>query len=180
MRHRPEETVDLSGRSIGARDDEGEVDRQALLTGYDTGYRPAPWSEGRAKLIPKGAGVEDYSELGIYFAKEAQKERVLSLAPADSKLAIPPGDAQYPSSARATFTRDVKLISMQQHMHLRGKDFDIRATYADGRTDALLRVPRFDFRWRTIYFVADPIQSRSFEDRVLGRSELGGDEHRVH
>ena len=111
------------------RDDEKEVDRRELLIGYEPGYRPAPWGEGRAKLIRKGsdvvfeihytangAAVDDYSELGIYFAKDAPKERVLSLSPADSKLAIPPGDAQYRSSARATFTRDVKLISMQPHI----------------------------------------------------------------
>ena len=155
---------------LARRDDEKEVDRRELLIGYEPGYQPAPWGEGRAKLIRKGsdvvfeihytangADVEDYSELGIYFAKQTPKERVLSLAPADSKLAIPPHDARYPSSARATFTRDVKLISMQPHMHLRGKDFDIRATYADGRTDALLRVPRYDFRWQTTYFLAEPL-----------------------
>ena len=152
------------------RGDEKEVDRRELLIGYEPGYRPAPWGEGRAKLIRKGSDVvfeihytangtamEDYSELGIYFAKGAPKERVLSLSPADSKLAIPPGDAQYRSSMRATFSRDVKLISMQPHMHLRGKDFDIQATYVDGRTEALLRVPRYDFRWQTTYFLADPI-----------------------
>jgi len=66
---------------------------------------------------------------------------VLSLTPADSKLAIPPGDPMYQSTARATFTIDVKLISMQPHMHLRGRDFDIKATYADGADRTLLRVP---------------------------------------
>jgi hypothetical protein len=152
------------------RDDEKEVDRRELLIGYEPGYRPAPWGQGRAKLIRKGSDVvfeihytangseaEDHSELGIYFAKEPPLERVLSLAPADSKLAIPPGDAKYASSARATFTSDVKLISMQPHMHLRGRDFDIKAQYADGRTDSLLRVPRYDFNWQTTYFLAEPI-----------------------
>ncbi|MEO8130798.1 MAG: thiol-disulfide isomerase, partial [Bryobacteraceae bacterium] len=155
---------------LARRDDEKEVDRRELLIGYEPGYRAAPWGEGRAKLIRKGADIvfeihytangsarEDHSELGIYFAKEPPRERVLSLSPADSKLAIPPGDPNYASSAKATFTQDVKLISMQPHMHLRGKDFDIRATYADGRTDELLRVPRYDFRWQTTYFLADPI-----------------------
>ena len=155
---------------LARRDDEKEVDRRELLIGYEPGYRPAPWGEGRAKLIRKGSdvvfeihytangsAVEDHSELGIYFAKEPPKERVLSLSPADSKLAIPAGDPNYASSVKATFTSDVKLISMQPHMHLRGKDFDIRATYPDGRTDALLRVPRYDFRWQTTYFLADPI-----------------------
>jgi hypothetical protein len=42
-------------------------------------------------------------------------------------------------------------------MHLRGKDFDIKARYADGRTDSLLRVPRYDFNWQTTYFLAEPI-----------------------
>jgi hypothetical protein len=155
---------------LARRDDEKEVDRRELLIGYEPGYQPAPWGQGRAKMIRKGSDVvfeihytangteaEDYSELGIYFAKEPPTERVLSLSPADSKLAIPPGDAKYPSSARATFTSDVKLISMQPHMHLRGKDFDIKATYVDGRTDSLLRVPRYDFNWQTTYFLTEPI-----------------------
>jgi mono/diheme cytochrome c family protein len=152
------------------REDEKEVDRRELLIGYEPGYRPAPWGEGRAKLIRKGSDIvleihytangtetEDHSELGIYFAKQAPTERILSLSPADSKLAIPPGDANYASSARATFTSDVKLISMQPHMHLRGKSFEISATYPDGRKEALIRVPRYDFNWQTTYFLTDAV-----------------------
>ncbi len=155
---------------LARRDDEKEVDRRELLIGYEPGYRAAPWGPGRAKLIRKGSDVvfeihytangtdlEDHSELGIYFAKEPPVERVLSLSPADSRLAIPPGEAMYPSSARATFTRDVKLISMQPHMHLRGRDFGITAIYGDGRRESLLRVPRYDFNWQTTYFLAEPI-----------------------
>lgn len=152
------------------RENEKEADRRELLIGYEPGYRAAPWGEGRAKLIRKGSDVvleihytangtetEDYSELGIYFATEPPRERVLSLSPADSKLAIPPGNANYESSARATFTSDVKLISLQPHMHLRGKDYEITAKYPDGHTDVLLRVPRYSFNWQTTYFLAAPI-----------------------
>lgn len=151
------------------RDDENEVDRRELLLGYEPGYRPAPWGEGRAKLLrkgsdivfemhynPNGTAAVDYSELGLYFAKEEPRERVLSLAPGDSKLAIPPNDGNYRSAVTATFTADVKLISLQPHMHLRGKSYEIRATYPDGRQEALVRVPRYDFNWQTIYFLDQP------------------------
>ena len=81
--------------------DEREVDRRELLIGYEPGYKPAPWGEGRAKLMRKGGAVvfeihynpngkalRDYSELGIYFAKEAPRERVLTITPADAGLSI--------------------------------------------------------------------------------------------
>jgi hypothetical protein len=152
------------------REDEAEVDRRELLLGYEPGYRPAPWGEGRAKLIrkgsdlvfeihynPNGTALTDHSELGIYFAKEPPRERVLSLAPGDSKLAIPPGDGNYRSAITATFTTPVKLISLQPHMHLRGKSYEIRARFPDGRTESLLRVPRYDFNWQTIYFLSEPL-----------------------
>ena len=149
---------------------EREVDRRELLIGYEPGYKPAPWGEGRAKLMrkggcvvfeihynPNGKAVEDYSELGIYFAKQAPRERVLTITPADAGLTIPAGASGYASHVTARMTHDVKLISLQPHMHLRGKAFEIVAAYPDGRRDTLLRVPRYDFNWQTTYFLAKPL-----------------------
>jgi len=42
------------------------------------------------------------------------------------RLAIPPGDPMYQSTARATFTNDVKMISMQPHYIYVEGDFDIK------------------------------------------------------
>ena len=149
---------------------EREVDRRELLIGYEPGYKPAPWGDGRAKLLRKGSSVVfeihyntsgkplvDYSELGIYFAKRPPRERVLTLTPADAGLTIPAGDSNYSSHVTATFTHAVKLVSLQPHMHLRGKAFEISVTYPDGKHDVLLRVPRYDFNWQTTYFLRDPM-----------------------
>ena len=149
---------------------ERDVDRRELLIGYEPGYKPAPWGEGRAKLMRKGGAVvfeihynpngkamEDHSELGIYFAKQAPRERVLTITPADAGLTIPAGDANYASHVTAKMTHDVKLISLQPHMHLRGKAFEIIAAYPDGKRDTLLRVPRYDFNWQTTYFLVKPM-----------------------
>ena len=47
-----------SKASRGARrPDEREADRRELLLGYEPGYRPVAWGEGRAKLLPKGADI---------------------------------------------------------------------------------------------------------------------------
>ncbi|MEO8658342.1 MAG: cytochrome c [Bryobacteraceae bacterium] len=152
------------------KQDEREVDRRELLVGYEPGYRAQPWGEGRAKLIRKGSDivfemhytangkdVTDYSELGIYFARKAPRERILTLSPADNQFVIPPGDSNYRSFTSATFKRPVQLVSLQPHMHLRGKAYEIRATYPDGRHETLLNVPRYDFNWQTTYFLAKPM-----------------------
>lgn len=150
--------------------DEREVDRRELLIGYEPGYKPAPWGEGRAKLMrrggavvfeihynPNGKAVEDHSELGIYFAREAPRERVLTITPADAGLTIPAGASAYAAHVTARLTQEVKLVSLQPHMHLRGKAFEITAAYPDGKRDTLLRVPKYDFNWQTTYFLTKPI-----------------------
>jgi hypothetical protein len=152
------------------RPDEAEADRRELLLGYEPGYMPIAW-ENRGKLLrkgsdivfeihytPNGKAVRDSSELGLYFASAPPRERVMTITPADSNLDIPPGDPAYVSKVNATFTRDVELISLQPHMHFRGKAFQIAARYPDGKMLPLLDVPRYDFNWQSTYFLAKPLK----------------------
>ena len=149
---------------------EREIDRRELLVGYEPGYRPIAWGPRQAKLIRKGSDIVfeihftangkaavDHSELGIYFARQPPEERVVTITPADSKLAIPPGDPNYRSFVWAELQADAKLISLQPHMHLRGKAYRIEAVYPDGRRDLLIDVPRYDFNWQTTYFLKEPL-----------------------
>ena len=152
------------------RPDEAETDRRELLLGYEPGYMPIAW-ENRGKLLRKGSDIvfeihytpngkatQDSTELGIYFATTPPRERVLTLTPADANFNIPPGDPAYVSKISATFTRDVELISLQPHMHFRGKAFVVTLRYPDGRTVPLLDVPKYDFNWQTTYFLANPMK----------------------
>jgi hypothetical protein len=36
-------------------------------------------------------------------------------------------------------------------MHLRGKDFEYRARFPDGRTEILMSMPQYDFNWQSGY-----------------------------
>ncbi len=150
---------------------EREIDRRELLLGYEPGYRPMAWGPSQGKLIRKGSdivfeihftangkAVVDHSELGIYFAKQPPPERLVTITPADSKLAIPPGDPNYRSFVWAELQSEAKLISLQPHMHLRGKAYKIEAVFPDGRRDVLIDVPRYDFNWQTTYFLKAPLK----------------------
>ena len=96
---------------------------------------------------------------------------------------------------------DVKLASLHPHMHGRGKDFEYRAVFPSGKTDILLKVPRFDWHWQNWYNLEQPIAlpkgtridctaplrqlaeqpggRRSDERSDVGRPELGRDDDRV-
>jgi hypothetical protein len=161
-------TVAERGRK---REGERLFDRRQLLLGYEPGYDPMPWLDNGAKLIkagsdlvfelhynPNGKAVVDHSELGLYFSKSEPEKRVLAIDTLrDLDLSIPPGAADYISQASVTLARPVQLISVQPHMHVRGKSMCVQAIYPDGRTETLVNVPRYDFNWQTTYAFRDPI-----------------------
>src|SRR5262249_16182540 len=73
------------------------------------------------------------------------------------EFVIPPGDADYRVESSYTLTEDVHIRSLMPHMHWRGKDFQIRLTYPDGRSKIILSVPKYDFSWQTVYNLKTPV-----------------------
>jgi hypothetical protein len=152
------------------REGERNFDRREQLVGWEPGYSPMPWLEDGAKLVragsdivfeihynPNGKAVTDYSELGLYLADGPPTERVLSIDTLrDLDLAIPAGSRETVSHATMTLAREVKLVSVQPHMHYRGKAMEVRAVYPDGRSEVLVSVPRYDFNWQTTYALKEP------------------------
>jgi hypothetical protein len=141
-----------------------------FLAGYAPGTVPDTLKPGQAQLIPKGADIifqlhytadgkvgEDKSRVGVIFAKEKPTERILTLAATTADFAIPPGDPNYRVDSKITLQDDSTLIMMLPHMHLRGKDFEFRITYPDGRKETLLSVPNYSFSWQLSYYLAQPL-----------------------
>jgi hypothetical protein len=152
----------LSAAGLGGGD--------AMLVNWAVGEDAPVHAPGTAKRIPAGStlifqvhyttngkpGV-DRSKVGFIFAKEPPAREVRTGTIANPLLAIPPGVANHPVEAEATFSEDVRVWTMHPHMHLRGKDMTYTAIYPDGRSQILLRVPKFDFGWQTDYWLAEPI-----------------------
>ena len=46
---------------------------------------------------------------------------------------------------------------MIPHTHVRGKSWQYRLIYPDGRSEVVLEVPHYDFNWQTWYTFAKPL-----------------------
>ena len=50
----------------------------------------------------------------------------------------------------------MNLVYVQPHMHLRGKDYELRVIYPTGETETVFR-GKFDFNWQLGYELAKPV-----------------------
>ncbi|MBL8175337.1 MAG: thiol-disulfide isomerase [Bryobacterales bacterium] len=144
----------------------GGVEMVSVYVPGGVAYQTKP---GQARLIKAGTDLifqmhytasgketKDQSRVGIVFAKEPPKERVVNTFIANPLLRIPAGEANAKVVARVPVHEDVTLQSMFPHMHVRGKSMEYRATYPDGRTEVLLNVPQYDFNWQLSYYLKEP------------------------
>jgi hypothetical protein len=144
------------------------------LVGYVPGQVIRPASEGphRATLLkagseivfqlhytPNGHATTDKTKIGLIFAKEPPKEKLMggNSAIIGAGLKIPAGDDNYKVVATSTVPYDGELVSMMPHAHLRGKAFEYAITRPDGTTEKVLSVPKYDFNWQLTYWPAEPI-----------------------
>ena len=149
-------------------------DTSALPSDFLVGYAPGQNAEilrpGQAKLIkagsdivlevhytPTGTATTDQTRVGVVFAKEPPKERVLTLSAVNGTFKIPPGDPNYRVDAAFDVPKEVKLVALHPHMHTRGKDFEYRLVFPNGDTQTLLKVPAYNWHWQLWYNLDAPI-----------------------
>jgi len=141
------------------------------LTGYAPGQTPDIFKPGQAKLIPAGSDIvievhympsgkptTDQARVGLVLAKQTPAERGMTLQTGTSAIKIPPGDPNYRLDSSYTIPEDVTLIGMHPHMHMRGKSAEYKIVFADGKTETLLNVPNYNWRWQLWYDLVEPIK----------------------
>ena len=141
------------------------------LVGYAPGDLPEVFPPGIAKRVPAGADLLfevhytpigrprfDRSRVGLVFATGPITHEAITKGIPGRDLRIPAGAPNHEVRAAHTFPKDVRLLSLMPHMHLRGKDFRYTATFPDGRSEILLSVPAFDVAWQSVYRLAEPIR----------------------
>jgi hypothetical protein len=146
---------------------------ESILVGEAPGDIPLILPPGVAKKIPAGAELiwqmhytpngkpgKDRSQVGLIFykGKEPPKYDALTMGIGENGFVIPPGNSNHKVESEWTAPRDTLLLSFMPHMHLRGKDFEYRARYPDGRSETILSVPHYDFAWQTQYRLAEPLR----------------------
>ncbi len=137
-----------------------------FIVGTAPGDMPAIMPPGMALRIPAGAELiwqmhytpngkpaKDRSQIGLVFykGKEPPKYNVQTIGVSNGAFVIPPGDPNHKVESEWTVPRDTLLLTFMPHMHLRGKDFEYKFVYPDGRTEVFLSVPKYDFNWQLMY-----------------------------
>ena len=126
--------------------------------------------DGSAKFIPKGSDLvfelhyttsgettTDVSKLGLVLSKTPPRNRYYFHAgPTAGNLAIPPRDQNAEVVSEITFGEDARIVYAQPHMHLRGKDFELRIVTPDKQVKTVLK-GAFNFEWQMGYQFAEPI-----------------------
>ena len=141
-----------------------------MLLVYAPGSSPDDWPDGMAKLVPAHSDLvfqmhyttnshagEDQSSIGLVFARQPPRQRVLTLQLANDHdtIPIPPGAENFRVQVHGTLPNDCTLLSFFPHMHLRGKRFEYNIVHSDKRVETLLRV-NYDFYWQLSYRLAEP------------------------
>lgn len=148
----------------GWRGDRSHI--SAVVAGYvpGAGFTRCPESSGF--FIPAGSkllvtmhytpiGVEqlDQTKIGFVFADEKTIDHsIVYRWIVDRALDIPPHEDRYVS--RGTWiwpSSNARLLSMQTHMHLRGKSISVFADFPNGTSECLLDVPTYRFDWQWVY-----------------------------
>ncbi|MCH2180746.1 MAG: redoxin domain-containing protein [Mariniblastus sp.] len=153
--------------------------RQSLHSGIESkwvtatapGAPPLQLPEGHAKLIPAGSqlvfqmhytpngtATTDISQVGFVFADPESVENVVGTQQIHNRrFRIPPQVENHEVRASIQVDKDLVILSLFPHMHLRGKSFRYVAHWPDGREETLLDVPRYDFNWQNGYDFAQPL-----------------------
>jgi hypothetical protein len=154
----------LLGRMFSAPD--FPLHLQVFVPGGD----PIALPEGKARLIKAGSDIifqvhytangtatTDRSRIGLIFAKQPPRERVKTVRIQNGvPIRIPPGEANYRLESCVVLQHDLKVVSLQPHMHFRGRFFEYSVKYPSGESEVLLRVPRYEFHWQQTYYLAEP------------------------
>jgi hypothetical protein len=143
-----------------------------FIVGTAPGDMPMILPPGFARKVPAGAdlvwqmhytpnGTEatDRSQVGLVFykGKEPPRYSEQTLGISNGEFVIPPGANNHKVESEWRVPRDALLMTFMPHMHLRGKDFEYRVDYPDGKSEVLLSVPRYDFNWQLVYRVDKPL-----------------------
>jgi hypothetical protein len=104
----------------------------------------------KKKFIVQGSGED-----APVTAPTAANDRALFASSYNPEFKIPPNDGNYLAPPMdITFLKDVEIVRLRPHAHVRGKSAQYKVAYPDGREEIVLNVPRYDFNWQLSYGTA--------------------------
>ena len=172
--------AEAAARAQAARADRaGQSDRPArrrrrgpgtLIASLAPGTNPMVFEPGTALRVPKGTQVvfqihytatgepvSDRSRIGFVFADAPPEQELRFGQILNPYFEIPAGEGNQRVDALVEFTEDTEVYALFPHTHLRGKRWEYELVYPDGRREAVLSVPAYDFNWQIYYQFEEPL-----------------------
>lgn len=109
-------------------------------------------------MQPTGKPESVQPSIGLYFTDTPPRANPVGLRLGSQTIDIPPGDASYTITDRFELPVDVDLLAVQPHAHNLGRRVRGEATYPDGRSETLIAIDDWDFRWQDVYRFASPVR----------------------
>ena len=163
-----------NGNILGTQGAEQQNMDFASISAYVPGGDPDFYDENTGGLLragstvnlqlhytPDGTARTDRARIGLYFHDEGvvPEERMAGdcacIFP-NNWTPIPPFDPNFVQTAEVVLKNDVNLHTFLPHMHFRGKSMRATAIYADGTTEELIDIPRYDYAWQLSYTWKEP------------------------
>jgi hypothetical protein len=104
-----------------------------------------------------GTTTRDRTSVGVIFAKRPPQKEIRNSAFVNPLFVIPPGADNQVVESAIQFNEDSQIWALFPHTHLRGKSWEYRLIYPDGRREVVLSVPKYDFNWQTYYVFTKPL-----------------------
>ena len=143
-----------------------------MLAKYNPGLEGQHFTVGgAAKFIPAGSDIyfethytpngkatTDKSKVGIVLAKTPPERRFYTSGSlTNHNFTIPAGASNWELKTEIPIEDNVERTWIRPHMHMRGKDYEVRAIYPTGETQTVLKVNGFNFNWQVGYEFAKPV-----------------------
>jgi thiol-disulfide isomerase/thioredoxin len=140
---------------------------QTFITGYVPGGQPmdaSRFNHGVAVRLPARAGLglqihftttgkEERCriQVGLRFPRGVVRKQLRHFLIDPHRWQIPPHDPAFRVEGTYTLDRDVELLGLFTHMHLRGRDMTFYAEAPGQSRERLLQIPNYNFEWQLGY-----------------------------
>ncbi len=103
-----------------------------------------------------GTSFSSQAEVGFFVETRPVTHKVISDTLGNSGFEIPPNHPNYRIGMARTLKKDILVLNLWPHAHMRAVAARYTAFYPDGREELLLDVPRYDQSWQVTYKYKEP------------------------
>jgi len=131
----------------------------APLVSPDLAWTLEPGSDLVVQLHmqPSGAVEEVRPSIGLYFSDTPPTRTPTILRLGSQGIDIAPGHTAYTIRDSYTLPVDADILAIQPHAHYRATEIIGEATFPDGRTQRVMHITDWDFRWQHVYRLRTPL-----------------------